>query len=248
MKKLLDKYSKKAKKVLDYAIKYRYLIALILFVILVLGKINFSSVDVWCMYLNESEYESTIIGKERTIRSDEWLVQSPIFLAQTKAENGAQIYNENFAGGNSSALLTAAPAWDLSTLCKPATWGFLLLGTEYGFSWYWAFKFIMLIMVSLELALKVTKRDKLLSVTGALLLGLAPAMMWWFSTAVVDGYIYGTAVIILFSYYMENLNWKVWKKILIGLRNDNIFTRFCIYTISSIPSTFCIFHGNMHVI
>ena len=246
---ILNKYSKTVKKLLNYMIKYRYIIALIVFVILVLGKFNFSSVDVWCLYLNEpSEYYSKIIGTERTIRSDEWLVQSPMFLAQTKAEDGPQIYNENYAGGNSNALITSAPAWDITNFCKPVNWGFLLFGTEYGFSWYWSLKFIMLIMVSLEIALKVSKKDNLLALTGALLLGLAPAMMWWFSTAVVDGYIYGTAIIVLFSYYMENLNWKIWKKLLIGLRNDNVYTRICFYIISSIPSSICFLHSNMYVI
>lgn len=215
---ILNKFSSKIKKILEYVLRYRYIIALIMFFVLVIGKFNFSSLDMWCAYLNESpEYESVIIGKERAIRSDEWLVQSPIFLAQTKSKDGPQIYNENYAGGNSNALITSAPAWDITNFCKPINWGFLLFGTEYGFSWYWVLKFIMLIMVSLELAMKLTKKDTLLSITGALLLGLAPAMMWWFSTAVVEAYIYGTAVIVLFSYYMNNLNWNVWKKILIAI-------------------------------
>lgn len=214
---------------------------------MVLCKINFSSIDIWAQFLNEpDEYKTTLIGTPREIRSDEWLVQSPIFLAQTKNEEGPQIYNSNFAQGNSSALLTSAPALDITNLCKPLNWGFLLLGTEYGFSWYWVFKFLAIIMVSYEIARKVTKKDKLLSITGGLMLGLAPAMMWWFSTAVVEAYIYGFATVILFSYYMENLNWSLWKKILIGFRNDNICTRICIFIISSFPSTFCIFNGYIY--
>ena len=133
---ILNKYSEKLKKILNYVIKYRYLIALIVFVILVIGKFNFSSVDMWCQYLNEpEEYQSKIIGKTRSIRSDEWLVQSPLFLAQTRTEEGPQIYNEPYSGGNSNALITSAPAWDITNFCKPINWGFLFLGTEYGFSW-----------------------------------------------------------------------------------------------------------------
>ena len=213
---ILKKQKSKIEKVLDFIIKYRYQIAGIIFVLLVIFKINFSSLDQWSGFIGETDENIGIIGKSRAIRSDEWLVQSPIILGQTvRGEFGT--YNENIAQGNSNMIMATAPVLDITLISRPLTFGFLLFGVEYGFAFYWAFKIIALLMVSLELALKVTKKDKLLGLTGGLLLGLAPAMMWWMSTAIVDGFIFGGASIILFSYYMENLDWKLWKKLLVAL-------------------------------
>lgn len=50
-----------------------------------------------------------------------------------------------------------------------------------------------------------------------LILSIAPGIMWWFSTAIVDSYIWGMAIVVLFHTYMENLETKDWKKLLIAL-------------------------------
>lgn len=215
--KILEKYSNCLKKMLDYIIKKRYIIALITLIIMIMGKINFSSIDQWRVFLGETQQKSNLIGVSRAIRSDEWLVQTPMMLTQSMSKSGYNIHNENIGQGSTNLLMTSAAVRDIVAVSRPLTWGFLILGAEYGYSFYWCLKMIALIMVSLELTLKISKKDKLLGLTGGLLLGLAPVMMWWASTSVTDGYIFGTAVIVLFGYYMENLDWKVWKKILIAI-------------------------------
>ncbi len=243
---ILNKYSKNIKKISNILLKYRYAIACVALILLVIFKINFSSIDRWCPFLGESEAKGTLFGQARAIRSDEWLVTSMINLGQTQNEEGLKIYNENIAQGNANMIMAAAPVWDITSIAKPFNWGYLLFGTEYGFSFWWSLKIVALIMVSLELAIKITKKDKVLSWTGAIILALAPTMMWWLSTAIVEGYILGTAVIILFSYYMEHLNWKLWKKLLIALGMIITVPRFCIYIISSISSSICICYGNFY--
>jgi len=214
--KLLMKIRGLLKKIADNLIKYRYLLAVIILFILVLMQVNFSSIDMWATYMQEPEYANTIFGEARPIRSDEWLTQSPFMLGQTISDE-QNIHNENIAQGNMNMLMITSPIKDIVSISRPLTWGLLFLGEGYGFSFYWVLKVIALIMLSIEIMLKITKKDSLLSLTGGLMLGLAPAMMWWLSTAVVDGYIYGMAVVILFSYYMQNLHWKIWKKIAIAI-------------------------------
>lgn len=114
-------------------------------------------------------------------------------------------------------LMVTAPVKDVLILAKPSLWGFLIFGAELGFSFYWMIKILAIILVSIEISLKITKKDNLLSLTGGLILALAPAMMWWFSSAIADGYIYGMGAVILFSYYMNNLDWNKWKKIGIAI-------------------------------
>lgn len=214
---LLKKYSEKLDKIASFIIKNRYIIAGIALIVLVLLKINLSSIGKWSDYLNEPNSKNVLLGEERAIRSDEWLVQSPMMLAQTQGEDAYKIYNKNIAQGTCNMLMVSAPVKDIVIIAKPLMWGFILFGQEYGFSFYWILKIIAIIMVSIEIVLKITKKDNLLSLVGGLLLAIAPAMMWWFSSAIADGYIYGMASVILFGYYMNNLDWKLWKKIAIGI-------------------------------
>ena len=69
---VLKKQSNLISQILDFIIKHRYIISIIVFLVLFLLRINFSSIDIWCNIIGESENKSTLIGNPKTIRSDEW--------------------------------------------------------------------------------------------------------------------------------------------------------------------------------
>lgn len=212
--KLLSKYEKYIIKIADFIMKYRYVIALVVLVGAVLMKINFSSINMWYTYLEETPEKNIIVGEARAIRTDEWITQSSFMLGQASAETH-EIHNENISNGSNNMYLISAPVNDVLELVRPLLWGFIF-GKEIGFSFYFVLKMIAIIMLSIELVRKITKGNNLLSLVGGIVLALAPAMMWWFSTAVVDGYIYGTLIIVLFGTYMNNLHYSTWKKLLIA--------------------------------
>lgn len=217
---IIGKYfGDRIKKILNKILKYRYIIALVVFVILVLFKVNFSSLDMWITYLNEdTNLSSTIIGEPRAIRSDEWLVYTPLMLAQAQNDSWYNQYNSNVEQGNYNMMINNLPVFNLTIISHPLQWGFLLFGMEYGYSWYWAMKMILLFLVSIELVMIITKKNEILSLAGGILLALAPCMMWWLSTSIPDAFIYGIAIIILFHYYVENVqNYKIKNKLLIAL-------------------------------
>ena len=237
---LLRKNKEKVKKIVEYIMKYRYIIAGIVLVVGVLCKVNFSSIGMWSSYVAEPDTNNVIIGKERGIRSDEWLTQSSFMLAQTQGEDAYKIYNKNIAQGTFNTLLFILPVKDILMIAKPFLVGFLLFGQEYGFSFYWMLKIVALIMVSIELVRKITKKDNLLSLVGGFVLALAPVIMWWFSSAIADGYIYGVATILLFGYYMNHLDMKLWKKIVtaIGLLITIPSFAFVLYPAFQVPFAF----------
>ena len=215
---LLNKFSSFMKKLTEGIMKYRYLLGVIALVFIVIFKINFSSIGMWSRYMNEMDTKNDIIGVARAIRSDEWLTQSSFMLGQAVSEDGYKIYNDNIAQGKSNMLFISAPVTDVLEISRPLLWGFHFLSVERGFSFYWGLKLVALILVSIELIRKVIGKDDILLVlVGGCALAFAPPMMWWMSTAVVDGYIYGAAVVVLFGYYMQNLDSKLWKKLLIAL-------------------------------
>ncbi|MFQ9501212.1 MAG: hypothetical protein ACLR1U_01475 [Clostridia bacterium] len=214
---IINKYKEKIKKGINFVINKRYIIIPIIFVVCILFKINLSSINIWNNFLNENNFTKNILGNAREIRADEWLVQSPTMLAQTLNKDGYKMYNSHLMQGHCNVMMTGGPILNVTTIAKPLTWGFLLFGTEYGFSWWWMLRILLLLIVSFEIARIITKKDNVLSIAGMLVLAIAPGIMWWFSTAIVDSYIWGMAIVVLFHTYMENLETKDWKKLLIAL-------------------------------
>lgn len=168
------KYQKIVKKVLDFIIQKRFIIIAIVFILGVVFKIHLASTNIWANFINEDGGAKNIIGVSRGIRSDEWLVQSTYFLAQTKNEDGYTERNDHIMQGNFNVLMNSGPVLDLCTISKPLIWGFLLFGTDYGFSWWWMLRIILLLLVSFEAMKIITKKDNLLSITGMFVLALAP--------------------------------------------------------------------------
>lgn len=214
---IIDKYKDKIKKCIDFIIKKRYVIIPIIFLICIVFKINFSSINIWNTFLHEDNFSKNILGKSREIRADEWLVQSTTMLAQTLNKDGYKMYNSHIMQGHCNIMMTGGPVLNVTTIAKPLTWGFLLFGAEYGFSWWWALRILLLLIVSFEIARIITQKDNILSIAGMFALAIAPGIMWWFSTAIVDAYIWGMAIVVLFHTYMENLEINNWKKILIAI-------------------------------
>lgn len=239
--KILKKNKEKVRKIVDFIIKYRYIIATVILVIGVLLKVNFSSTGIWSTYVNEPNTNNVIIGKARGIRSDEWVTQSAFMLGQTQGEDAYKIYNNNIAQGTFNMLMFMKPIKDITIIAKPLLWGFILFGQEYGFSFYWMLKMVALIMVSIELVRKITEKDNILSLVGGIILSLAPAIMWWFSSAIVDAYIYGLATILLFGYYMNNLEIKLWKKIVTAIGIFISITAFALVLYPAIQVPFAFF-------
>lgn len=70
--------------------------------------------------------------------------------------------NPSIAGANISTLWISVggiPALNPAVLLKPLYWGFLLLGTERGFSVLWVLRFLLLFLVSFEFAMRYTERE-----------------------------------------------------------------------------------------
>ena len=237
---LLKKYDKQLNKVAEFIIKYRYRISGIVLIATVLLRINLASLSMWSSYVNEPDSKNIILGVARGIRSDEWLTQSSLMLGAMQGPDAYKMYNENIGQGNLNMLMMITPVRDIASIGKPLMWGFILFGEELGFSFYWMLKIILLLLVSIEFSMKITKKDTLLTLTGGIVLALAPAIMWWLSSAIADGYIFGMTTIVLFSYYMNNLEWDVKRKIglAVGLLISITSFAFVLYPAFQVPFAF----------
>lgn len=213
------------RRTVETIVKYRYLIALVLFVILVLFKVNGSSISVY----GESSIQGSIgkpvlFGKVRPIRSDEWMVQTPYFIAQANSKTPYSVVNPDISlSGQNMIVSYGAPVWDISTLAKPLNWGFLLFGSSYGLSWYWCMKTLLLILLSFELCMMITRKNLFVSILGAFWITYSPAVQWWFMQHVGDIIFYMEAVVVLFYYFFRYFN-----KILLKIIFAFLFALSCV--------------------
>ena len=199
------------KNVVLFIIKWRYLIALVVFVLCVAFKIHGSSINEYnVLFSNYDEYrsESILLGESRGIRSDEWIGQTPYFMSQYY--NDYDKNNELISlEGHDMILGHNAPVKDISIVAKPFVWGYIMLGNEYGLSWYWASKTILLFLITFEACMIITRKNKKLALLGAIMMTFSPAIQWWFVGA-VDIFIWGLALFVLAYYFFVSEKWQRW--------------------------------------
>ena len=203
------------KKMYEYIYKYRYLLGIIILTILVIFKYNGSSIGMWNSYV-QPEYQlknDVVFGISRPIRSDEWLVSSPAHLTQaTKQVNFSSINSVLSARDNKVSLYPNLPSKDISILSTPNNIGYLFLDTERAFSLSWYLPYFVLFFATFELFMILTKKNKLYSLVGTIMITFSPVIQWWQSPCIPA---YGALAVTLF-YYLINCSNK-FKKFLLSI-------------------------------
>ena len=84
MKEKLDSAINVVKKIFDWIFKYRYWIALIIFILCIVFELSGSSIGAWGTFIQTDQTDDGVIfGKSREIRSDEWAVLTPMTFSQS---------------------------------------------------------------------------------------------------------------------------------------------------------------------
>lgn len=174
--------------------------ALVLFSFSVLLKLHGSSIGSWDIYVKTGgNGPRTIIGEPKGIRSDEWLVQTPFILSQTK--KGLPVKNKAL-GGNKDPLLLSLPVKHYSAIFRPQNWGFFVFGTERAFSFYWNAKIFGLLVSTFLLLMLLTRNNFWASVLGSFWIYFSGFIQWWFSTSMPEMITYIFFVIISLVYIL----------------------------------------------
>lgn len=187
--------------------RFRYPAAGLLLVLLAAGGYSGSSVSEWDQYVQPSVkpvYAEPIVGVERSIRSDEWLVATPFMLSQKYSSHPYSYINDVMRAEPTDAfVITDTPVRDIVGVAHPFLTGFLLFGQRAGLSLFWYGRLLALLLSSFELMRLITKDRRILSLAGALLVTFGPPVQWWFSTGLPDMLIYGQAAIVLVYYFLN---------------------------------------------
>ena len=203
----------------EFVYKYRFCIAALLFILCLLLQISGSSIGAWGSFINSNvpPDNGVIIGKSREIRTDEWAVLTPMMFSQKF--DGFNYFSSLLRASKTDVFMVyALPVFNLMQIFRPFQLGFLILGNSGGLSFFWCGRFIALFLVSFELMMILTKKKKLLSFTGAVMVTLAPIVQWWFAVnGIAEIFIFGELAIILLYKYMNDNNLQKRCLYLLGL-------------------------------
>lgn len=204
-------------KLFEFAYKWRWIIALVVFGIGVALQIHMSNVGTYTFIFESdpSASQSILFGQPRDFRSDEYNVQLPYYFSQY-FNNYQEISYQMSIGGQDMILGYNAPVWDLTLIGKPFVWGYLLLGNSYGISWYFLSKTILMFMVSLEMFFILTK-SRHMAAFGAFVFTFAPANVWWFSPHFYDVIFWACTLFVVGYFFFLSQGLKKWGFVLLAI-------------------------------
>lgn len=207
------KFDEPITKLYNLVIKYRYIVALCVFLFCLVFKLHGSSVGVFNTLFPDKidpAISDHVVGKARLLRSDEYNVQLPYYFSQYYNDYNLDSHQMSIAGQD-MIIGYNAPVKDITMIAKPFTIGYLLFGNERGLSWYWCSKLILFILVSFEFMYIITHKNKKLSILGSFLIVFSPAMQWWFSPHMYDVFFWATSLYVLgYYFFTAREKWFKW--------------------------------------
>ncbi len=157
--------------------------SLLLFLVFVLTllKISGTSIGVYheIFYGKSVKDSSLIFGKPKSIRSDEWIVNTQKTISQS-ANNYPKV-NANIGLGENERLINDVPTRDWSVLFKPHNLGFFVIPFENAFSLKWWSMSYLLVISSYFFVLLFLPRRYLLAALLSLAFLFSPFFQWWYA-------------------------------------------------------------------
>ncbi len=196
------------KKLCEFIFDKRFYLAVALFLLLVIMRVNFSSIGMFDNYVQPgqgSEFVTPVYGESHAIRSDEWAVSTPRYLTAKYTDYGK--YNYIIMAKQTDNIAQTGLYKSYSALAKPSTWGYYLFGDSVGMSVEWCFPFILLIVMSIQFFYIIAGKNKVLAVTGGVMVAFSGYEMWWMN---VDYLTWGLSALVCIYYFINAK--KTWLK------------------------------------
>lgn len=166
-------------------------------------QISGSSIGVYHQYLygNTVQDPDLLLNKPRPIRSDEWLTNTQLAIAQK--ENGFQRINENIGNGQNMSVIVDAPRKDWSSVFKPHDAAFYVLPVGYALAFKWWFMAYLLLMASYFFVLFLLPGRRLLATCLALALLFSPFVQWWYQFVTLGSMYYSLFIALACGYLLR---------------------------------------------
>lgn len=125
---------------------------------------------------------ANIWGKDQPVRSDEWLVLTPLAIAQYNHRPKFPVVNQNLGEDGQNMLIVGmvgVPVAHISSIAKPAIWGFFLFDLKRALSWYWCFPIFACLFALWGVVALLLPEDWRSSFLIALWFSLSPYVAAW---------------------------------------------------------------------
>lgn len=196
----------------DFIIKYRYKISIICIILFTLLQYSGSSNGILTFCVLEPEKDNTIWGSSNGIRSDEFALETPLAISQTK--NGLSFFNEFLRGKNTDVFSTVhAPVKDILSIGKLFNLGYFI-NSGIGLAFSWNLRFFLLLLVSYELFYIITNNKKYYAFIGAIVITFSGAVQW---LSMFDIIICGELALVLLNKFLNSKEFKIRTLCLMGI-------------------------------
>lgn len=183
------------------------LIALVFFVVLLTLGISGTSSGMNWYFIHGGPDPRLLSGLPRTIRSDEWMVQQSWVVSQWI--QGFPISNVHFPGGIDMTVFNDLPVWDWSTIFRPHTWGYLVLGIANGIAWYWWFPALAVFVSGYLLVVSLLPRNIVLGILLPVITLLSPFVQWWYQPTTLWAFAWTYTAITCFLWVIKSSSKKI---------------------------------------
>lgn len=197
-------------KILKYGYKYRYIIAVVLFLCGIIMELSGSSISMYGEYLGlDLDSRGLLFGVGRGIRMDEWATNTPMALSQYANQFG--YFTDIIRGTSTDAFIVyGQPVADIAVIFRPFHWGYLFLSPARGLSFFWCGRLLALFLVSFEMGMLITKRNKFWSLLYSLLLSFSPLVQWWFAiNGLVEMLVFGQLFLLMVRMFLVYEKWII---------------------------------------
>ena len=223
------------RRFLNFSFRYRYLIAVVFVLLMVLLNVNGSSIASWNTFTGSASSPDIVLGRPRSVRSDEWATFTPMIASQSF--NRFQQYSPLFGGNTNTFIIYGLPSTNIfGILFRPFLNGFLLFGFERGLAFFWSARLAALFLAWFELFRKLLHDDRGISLAGAVIISFAPAVQWWFAiNGLVEMLIFGPVALLALDTLMrtEKTGFRLLSAFLIYVSGCGIVMTF--YPASAVP-------------
>lgn len=178
---------------------------LVLVCLLTVFKISGSSVGMYNKFFYGTGYhdKNLLAGEPRPVRSDEWLVVTPMTVSQKHNQLRATNPFIGLDGQDMSAIGDAPhKTWD--TAFTPQNWSFFVLPLEFAFAFKWWFLGLLLIASCYFFILTLMPARRWFAVFVSLALFFAPYVQWWYQTITLVTIAYGFLVLAAFIRFLNS--------------------------------------------
>lgn len=198
---------------------------LLLFAVFVSLGISGSSIEIYhSTFYGQAKDSQLIINHPRPIRSDEWLVNTQMTLAQYRDHFPA--INHSIGKGEDMSIGSDVPYKDWSVFFKPQNLAFFVMPFDQAFAFRWWLWPVLLSISVYFFALKLLPKKRLFAALIATAFTCSPFIFWWFLSGTMSPLFYSITILLALMALLENRSAK--QRVLISAALAYLLTCFAL--------------------